>query len=134
VKLGDRVTLGNGVWLGDGVTSDSLNQDFISHLPEMFTAWKWVTPDRKSPNFDGGTVIDYPVNQIIEGTGTRNDQQCGPGLHVLRKGYRPEWCGLCSADHNLMALDVEVRREDVLFGGLPSMDAKLRVRRLKVLT
>ncbi len=110
VKLGDRVTLGDRVKLGDGVTSDELH------------------------NFDGGTTLEYRCGAIVEAEGEKNDQQCAAGLHVLRKPYRPEWVGLCDADHNLIPLDVEVRSEDVLFAGLPTMDAKVRVRRLRVLT
>jgi hypothetical protein len=133
VKLGNCVKLGNDVKLGNCVTSAQLNAEFIAAMPEVFLAWKWVTKERQSPNFDGGTVIDYPPGAIIEAVGVRNDQQCGLGLHVLRVGYRPEWCGLCDPDHRFICLEVEVRREDVLFGGLPTMDTKLRVRKLKVL-
>jgi len=133
VKLGNYVTLGDDVKLGDGVTSLELSEYFRSVLPPCFTATKWVTPDRKSPNFDGGTTIDYPAGAIICATGTADDQQCAPGLHVLRLGYRPEWCGLCDVNHNLIPLTVKIMREDVLFAGLPGNDIKLRVRRLEVI-
>jgi hypothetical protein len=59
-----------------------------------------------------------------------DDVQLG---YVVRVGYRPEWVGLCPADHDLICLRVRVRVEDVLFAGLPTMDAKLRVRKLEVL-
>ena len=131
---GDWVKLGNGVILGNGVTSAGLNQIFISNLPPIFEAWKWVTRDRMSPNFDGGNPIEYSKGAIIkEPAATVSDQQCDVGLHVLRSGYRPEWAGLCGADHELICLRVEIHREDVCFGGLPTMDNKLRVKRLKVL-
>jgi hypothetical protein len=54
-------------------------------------------------------------------------------LYVLRIGYRPEYVGLCAPNHNYICLRVEVKRKDVCFGGLPTMDAKLRVKELKVL-
>jgi len=137
VQLGNDVKLGNNVRLGDHVTSEGLNEEFRDILRkqfgETFIAWKWVTKDRQSPNFDGGTKLTYPVGTICETVGVVSDQQCGPGLHVLRMGYRPEWVGLCPADHDLICLHVRVRVEDVLFAGLPTMDAKLRVRRLEVL-
>ncbi len=137
VKLGNGVTLGNGVRLGDGVTSAKLAQDFrnfyISAAPSHIFS-KWLTPERRSPNFDGGTPLHYPVGATMDSTGTASDQQCAPGLHVLRQGHRPEWYGLCSPDHNLIAVDVEVRSEDILFAGLPTNEGKFRVKKLKVLT
>jgi hypothetical protein len=88
-----------------------------------------------SPNFDGGTPIRYEFGATIEAQNAqRSDQQCAEGLHVLRIPYRPEWCGLCSANHDYIAIEVEVQPEDHLFAGLPTMDAKIRVRKLKVLT
>jgi hypothetical protein len=65
-----------------------------------------------------------------------SDQQCGVGLHIFRVGIRPEFIGfigLCDANHALVCLEVEVKREDVCFGGLPGNDMKLRVKKLKVL-
>jgi hypothetical protein len=87
-----------------------------------------------SPNFDGGTPLKYEKGKIVIAGGDVNDQQCAEGLHVVRYGLRPEWCGLCGADHDLMALDVEVNSKDILFAGLPGNDCKLRVRKLRVLT
>ena len=138
VKLGNRVTLGNEVKLGDGVTSTKLNIEFKRNLQKQFgdkfITWKWVTKDRMSPNFDGGIPIKYEKGAIIrEPESIESDKQCDVGLHVLRFGYRPEWCGLCKADHDLIKLDVEVAVKDVCFAGLPTMDYKLRVRELRVL-
>jgi hypothetical protein len=137
VKLGNGVTLGDWVTLGDGVTSIQLNLDAIKTwklLGSKHIFYKWVTKTRMSPNFDGGTPVKYEKGKTISVKDAEvSDQQCAPGLHVLRYGYRPEWCGLCDAKHNLICLRVEVQSNDILFGGLPTMDAKLRVRRLKVL-
>lgn len=131
---GNRVKLGDWVKLGDGVTSEQLNKDFIANLPDEFIAWKWVNQDRTSPNFDGGTKIEYKKDEIVDcPAAIISDQQCDIGLHVLRAGYRPEYAGLCQSNHQYIKLDVLVKREDVCFGGLPTMDAKLRVRKLKVL-
>ena len=95
---------------------------------------KWVTSDRCSPNFDGGQPLYYPIGVVVEvPDAVISDQQCGPGLHVMRLGYRPEWMGLCGADHSLIALHVEVASEDILFAGTPGNDAKIRVRKLRVL-
>ena len=136
-EIGDCVTLSNGVRFGDGVTSAQLNDYFrelYARTPShIFT--KWVTPGRMSPNFDGGTPIKYEVGAVIEEPKAQiSDQQCSVGLHVLRYGFRPEWAGLCGANHNLIPLDVEVASEDICFAGLPTMDIKIRVRKLKVLT
>ena len=88
-----------------------------------------------SHNFDGGTPVKYEKDAIIEEPAAQvSDQQCAVGLHVLRRGYRPEWCALCESDHHLIPLDVEVAAEDICFAGLPGNDAKLRVRKLKVLS
>ena len=134
---GEHIKLGNDVKLGNGVTSGALNQQFreMYHGDVIFT--KWVTPDRKSPNFGGnGTVIEYPVGAVIEcPEAETTDKQCDVGLHVFRRGYRPEWAGLCGAEHDYIAIDVLVQcPDDICFGGLPGNDAKLRVRKLKVLT
>ncbi|MCI0560726.1 MAG: hypothetical protein MN733_19760 [Nitrososphaera sp.] len=137
VALSDYVTLGDNVVLGDGIDSGSLSKDFLSLYmrSESHIFTKWVTKDRRSPNFDGGEPIAYPIGGILEvKDAIASDQQCAPGLHVMRYGHRPEWYGLCEADHDLMAIDVEVASADILFAGLPTMDAKLRVRKLKVLT
>ncbi len=136
VKLGDGVTLGDWVTLGDGVTSEQLNEIFralYAYLPEHVFD-KWVTPGRRSPNFDGGTPLLYGVGAILEEKEAQvSDQQCAVGLHVLRHGYRPEWLGLCEANHDLICIHVKVRAEDICFAGLPTNDAKIRVRRLEVL-
>ncbi|MCI0563854.1 MAG: hypothetical protein MN733_35715 [Nitrososphaera sp.] len=137
VFLTDYVTLGDYAALGDGIDSRSLSKDFLSLYmrSESHIFTKWVTKDRRSPNFDGGECIAYPIGGILEvKDAVASDRQCASGLHVLRYGHRPEWYGLCEADHDLMAIDVEVASADILFAGLPTMDAKLRVRKLKVLT
>ena len=54
-------------------------------------------------------------------------------LDIKCPGYRPEHVGLCYPGHDYIALPVLVRREHVLFAGLPGWDAKLRVSELKVL-
>jgi len=94
---------------------------------------KWLTPNRMSPGWGSVSPIKYDIGSTVEVQGEANDQQCAPGLHVFRIGERPEWHGLCSADHNLIAVRVRVKSEDILFAGLPTMDAKLRVRKLEVL-
>ena len=137
VTLGDRVTLGDYVTLGGKVTSQQINEDlraaYAASAPKhRFT--KWVTRDRYSPNFDGGTKLHYAQGAVISvPDATVSDQQCAPGLHVLRLGHRPEWYGLCGANHDYIPLTVEVKSEDILFAGLPTMDGKLRVRELVVL-
>ena len=127
-RLGDRASIGNG--------------ETSLHLAELIRATytgkvlfsKWVTSERKSPNFDGGTPVEYPVGAVLEVPDAQfNDQQCAPGLHVLRYGYRPEWCGLCGPSHDLVELHVEVDAEDICFAGLPGNDTKFRVRKLRVL-
>ena len=134
VKLGNLVKLGDGVKLGDHVTSLALAAQIRATLHGTIRLTKWVTRDRKSPNFDGGTVIDYPVGAVIRDEGVADDHQCGPGLHVMRHGYRPEWAGLCDPGHDYMAIDVDVEAEDVLFAGLPGNDAKWRVKELRVVS
>ena len=134
---GDRVKLGDGVTLGDWVNSEELNkqikQIYQKQPFHLFT--KWVTSARLSPNFDGGTQLKYEKGTIVEVPEAEvSDQQCGIGLHVLRYGYRPEWAGLCEANHGLIPLDVKVMSGDICFAGLPTMDIKIRVRRLEVLS
>ncbi len=41
--------------------------------------------------------------------------------------------GLCDPDHEYIPLRVRVKSEDILFAGLPTNDAKLRVAKLEVL-
>ena len=136
-ESGNRVKLGDGVNLGDGVTSESLNEALrlaYSHIAAEHIFTKWVTSERKSPNFDGGILIEYNKGAVIEEPEAKvSDRQCAVGLHVLRYGYRPEWIGLCGADHELIPLRVWVKSEDIMFAGLPTMDAKIRVRRLEVI-
>jgi hypothetical protein len=132
VRLGDNEILGDDTCLGSGTTSDTLYKDFISALPEVFEAWKWVTAERKSPFSD--VVRDYSDGAIVEEPAAiRDNKVTGPGLYVVRPGYRPEYLGLAWPNSGLICLRVEVRREDVCFGGLPTRDAILRVKRLKVL-
>jgi len=137
VRLGDGATLGDAVRLGDGATSMDLNQQAClayAQLGSVHKFTKWVRPDRTSPNFDGGTPLRYEVGAKVEVPDVvRSDQQCAPGLHVLLYGHRPEWYGLCEADHDLLALTVEVAAEDILFAGVATMIGKVRVRALTVL-
>ena len=137
VTLGFYVKLGDNIELAENATSKGLNEQFrqfYMRQPEhIFT--KWVAPNRMSPHFDGGTPIKDEKGAVIEVPKAKiSDQQCDVGLHVMRYGMRPEWAGLCNANHGLIPLDVKVRSEDILFAGLPTMDMKLRVRRLEVLT
>jgi len=138
VKMGYRVKLGDSVKLGDGVTSDQLANDFRAFWlsrGESVILTKWVTRSRMSPRFDGGTPLKYELGAHLEvPDAVANDQQCAPGLHVLEHGHRPEWYGLCGANHNLLSIDVRVKTADILFGGLPTMTGKLRVKALDVLT
>src|SRR3990167_7185482 len=112
VNLGDWVSLGNGVSLGDGVTSEQLNLDAVG-LYNRQSSWlltKWVTKERMSPNFDGGVPLHYSLGSVVEAGSNAvvSDRQCAPGLHVMRYGQRPEWWGLCDANHDLIKIDVEV--------------------------
>jgi hypothetical protein len=106
---------------------------FIDSFPDESIFWKWVTPERMSPGWGRATQIRYEKGAAVEAVGEISDQQCAPGLHVFRPPCHPEWYGLCEANHNLICLRVLVKREDILFGGLPTMDAKIRVRKLVVL-
>ena len=128
--------LGYVVKLGDDVTSlqlaEQYRQNYVTANPEHVFV-KWVTKLRKSPGWGHATPLLYITGTIVEAEGEANDQQCAPGLHVFRLGERPEWHGLCEANHDLIPLRVLVKSEDILFAGLPTMDAKLRVRKLKVL-
>ncbi len=137
VVLGDLVRLHDGTMLPKGVTSDSLNRDSIAAyaaLGKVHKFTKWVTKDRMSPIFDGGTPLHYPPGAIVEATdAVVSDQQCAPGLHVLEHSHRPEWYGLCGTDHDLIPITVEVASEDICFAGVATMRGKLRVRRLRVL-
>ena len=136
VQLSDGVQLGNHVRLGECVTSTQIIQDRIAALIRAgrpLLAWKWVTPERKSPNFDGGSSIEYPKDAVIEAEGEVSDQQCAPGLHLLPVGVLPEHAGLCSAEHYFIPLLVEYQPEDILFPGLPGNSDKIRVRKLRVL-
>jgi hypothetical protein len=66
----------------------------------------------------------------------KSDQQCDVGLHVFKVGIRPEFVGLISSSNetlNLKCLEVEVDRDDILFGGTPGNDMKIRVKKLTVL-
>ena len=76
--------------------------------------------------YEKGSIIGEPKAEI-------SGEQCGVGLHVLRFGYRPEWVGLCEANHDYIPLRVEVQTKDICFAGIPTMDIKLRVKKLKVL-
>jgi hypothetical protein len=91
---------------------------------------KWLRPDRTSPGW-GSRPLVYPVGQRVEvPDAVASDQQCAAGIHVLERGHRPEWYGLCSPDEtgDLIAVDFEVETDDILFGGLPGMTGKIRVR------
>jgi hypothetical protein len=135
-KIGASATIGDYATIGDEVDSFDLNLIFINYYKNIGSQiyWKWVTADRMSPNFDGGTPISYNKGDVIEVPESEiNDQQCSVGLHVLRPPYRPEWIGLCGLNHNLICLRVEVQPEDICYGGLPGADTKIRVRKLKVL-
>ena len=103
-------------------------------FPVKAIFWKWVTKEYMSPGWGPGSPIKYEIGkEVIEPSAIISDQQCGVGLHVFRVGIRPEFVGLCAANHTLICLEVEVNREDICFGGLPGNDMKLRVRKLKVL-
>lgn len=136
-KIGNNIILNAGFSLGAGITTLDLAQyfrDLWKLRGETVIFTKWVTKERMSPNFDDGMPIHYPIGKVIEMDGCKaDDQQCGAGLHVLEYGHRPEWYGLCGVDHKYMPIDVEVSTDDILFGGLPSMTGKYRVRKLKVL-
>ena len=87
-----------------------------------------------SPGWGNGTPIEYTIGSTIEEPkATVSGIQCDEGLHVFRAGWWPEFSGLADPGHKFICLEVEVKREDVCFGGLPGNDSKLRVRKLKVL-
>ncbi|MFZ5559332.1 MAG: hypothetical protein ACOZAL_00885, partial [Patescibacteria group bacterium] len=137
-KLGDWVQLGNGVQLGDKLTDKKIAQCFLDEWKQFKTILftKWVTKERMSPNFDGGTCIEYKKGEIIKCNADPDiTKQCAEGLHILRLGHRPEWYGLCKPNHNLIPLTVQVNSEDIVFGGFleTSMFGKIRVKKLKVL-
>ena len=134
--IGDGAVIGDGAKIGDGATTLDLAEQIRAshHGRGRIRAWKWITQDRMSPNFDGGEPVHYPIGATVEAEGEANDQQCGPGLHVLRVGVRPEWVGLCPDTHDLICAEVEFDAEDILFAGLPGCDAKWRVRKLVVVT
>ena len=137
IWVGEGATIGAWATIGENLTTNDLNEQFRQNyfrLAPTHKFTKWVTKDRQSPNFDGGNPINYPTGKIIEEKESIvSDRQCDIGLHVLRFGYRPEWAGLCEVNHNYIPLTVEVASEDICFAGLPGNDAKLRVKRLRVL-
>lgn len=127
------VKLGDNVELGSNTSSTKLNKQFIASFPEESIFWKWVSADRTSFLYSHKKIV-YTKGAIIEEkNGVASDKQCDVGLHVFRPPYRPEWVGLAKPNHNLICLRVKVKRKDILFGGLPTMDAKIRVRKLEVL-
>ena len=132
-----RVKLGDGVTLGDGASSIEINKYYIDYYIVQASThifWKWVTKERFSPDFDSGTPLEYIKGATIEvEDAIVSDQQCGKGLHVMKFGGRPEWAGLCKANHDFVPLRVKVDSKDILFAGLPTMDDKLRVKKLTVL-
>lgn len=148
-NIGEGASIGAWARIGEDAVIDAwasiAAKETTSNLNEIFRAyyatqptwifWKWVTQGRMSPGWGEGTPIKYEKGAVVEAPpeAVISDQQCAPGLHVLRPPYRPEWCGLCNPGHDYICLRVEVKSEDILFAGLPTMDAKVRVRRLKVL-
>ena len=124
-----------GSGAGDYVTSEKLNEEMRQfYMKKPFHIfWKWVTKERNSPGWGAVNIINYPIGKIITADDAQiSDQQCGPGLHVFRPGLRPEWFGL--ENNNLICIEVKVMSEDICFAGLPTMDAKIRVKKLEVLT
>ena len=85
---------------------------------------------------EGGQVssLVQPSALLIVLGGTLGAVLLQSPLHVFRRGIRPEWCGLNDNAQELIAIDVKVASEDICFAGLPGNDAKLRVRKLEVLT
>jgi carbonic anhydrase/acetyltransferase-like protein (isoleucine patch superfamily) len=145
-KIGDGANIGNNAKIGNyakigdyanihnNQTTEDLNKYFISNLPETGIYWKWVTKDLKSPGWGDAEVIQYEIGKTMSVPEAQvSDQQCDVGLHVFRVGIRPEFVGLCGPKHDLVCLEVEVKREDVCFGGLPGNIEKLRVKKIKVL-
>lgn len=137
VVIGNNVVLPENICLKDGETTRELARYFRELWKArgdtvIFT--KWVTKERMSPNFYGGVPIKYIKGETVEVEDCEeSDQQCDAGLHVLEFGHQPEWYGLCSSWHELIPIRVEVKTDDILFGGLPGMVGKYRVRKLKVL-
>ena len=131
--IGDYAKIGENAVIDNNVTTDQLNKYFISCFPETCIFWKWVTPELKSPGWGNAKQIQYKIGEVLEvPEAIVSDQQCGVGLHVFRPGIRPEFVG-CDVDHGLVCLEVEVKRKDICFGGLPGNDSKIRVKKLKVL-
>ncbi len=132
--IGDNTKLGDNVKTNPGVTTDQLNEYFISTFPEKTIFWKWVTEDLYSPQWGNAVRIKYNIGNIIEEpNAVRSDIQCDVGLHVFRVGLRPEFVGLTRDRESLVCLEVEVDRSDICFGGLPGNDMKIRVKKLKVI-
>ena len=131
-KIGNYATIGNYAIVKTGQTTEKLNEYFISIYSETSVFWKFVTTDFKSPGWGASVPILYEIGTTVEEPrSVVSDQQCGTGLHVFRPGILPEFVGLNS--ENLICLEVEVKREDICFGGLPGNDMKLRVKKLKVI-
>jgi hypothetical protein len=79
-------------------------------------------------------VLTYNKGGILEvAHAVVSDQQCAPGLHVLPLNHKPEWYGLCEANHELIALTVEVDSADICYAGIGPSVGKVRVKKLKVL-
>ena len=134
VKISDGIRIAEYTRIGRDQTTEKLNKYFISTYPEKSIFWKWVTKDFMSPMFGIGVPIKYEIGSTIEESFAEiSDKQCDFGLHVFRVGIRPEFVGLCEADHSYVCLEVEVNREDICFGGLPGNSDKVRVKKLKVL-
>ena len=140
VVLNDNVKIGNYVKLKFGESSEKLIHEKINELCRIgkpLYAWKWVTKDRKSPNFDlRFPVIEYHKNSIIEVDGPRNDKQYDKGIHLCTIGTRLEYTNISLyVDLNtpLIHLLVEYKPEDILFPGLPGYNDTIRVRKIKVL-
>ena len=135
-NIGDEARIGDRANIGKEDTTAYLNQYFIAIHPEVFMAWKWVKFNFMSPGWGRSSPIKYDIGATLEiPYAVVSDRQCAPGLHVFRVGIRPEFMGLCTPEetNKLICLEVEVKREDICFGGLPGNADKLRVKKLKVI-
>ena len=139
VKLGRKIILNGSVILEDGMTSLQMVKDIISGQPDVVYLTKWVTKDRLSPFWkDTAHALKYEKGAIVETEAEISDQINVPGIHVCLPGYSLCMAGFGyaldkKAREDIIGLRVEVKREDILYAGLPGNNIEWRVKRLKVL-
>ena len=138
-ELGDECELGNWCDLEPNISSQMLSF-YFSQLPKLQKSprhyTKWVLLSKNGRMYSCYDVsFEYIIGETMkcDYPNKRIDLQCSLGIHVLRYGIRPEFVGLQPAGHGLIPLEVTAEPEDIIFGGLPGNDSKLRVSKCKVL-